>query len=164
MPPSVQLSNLSEVSTVLVAISLATERLVVVVKTVFPKLATAPTLPPGADENVHDRGRRLMVIGVAYLCALVTSWFVAGGWFIQYADHSRQLSVFAVALLASGGSAFWTQVVGFASAAKDARQVEAKQLHQDADLSKETDLPVPLITPSGLGTPSQVPKLPVLPQ
>ena len=67
------LDTLSELSTLLVAVSLATERLVVIVKTLFPKLG-AKISAPGGDEDLLDRNRRLLVLGVAYASALLTTW------------------------------------------------------------------------------------------
>ena len=148
------LENLSELSTLLVAVGLATERLVVVIKTVFPALGPAD----GARGAKADRSRRLLVLALAYVCALATSWLIAGGMTIQFASARPPMSIFVFAVLASGGSAFWTQVVGFASAAKDARQVQVTQLRQQAK-----SVPVRVSTPS-VGAPTHVPELPVLPQ
>ena len=153
------LDNLSELSTLLAAVSLATERLVVIVKTVFPRLAT-PTAATaaGVSEDEADRLRRLAVLLVAYLCALGTAWIVADGWSIEYGAHNRSVSIFGVALLACGGSAFWAQVVSFASAAKDARQFESKKLRDEV-----APQPIFVSAPAG-GAPTHIPTLPVQPR
>ena len=153
------LDNLSEFSTLLAAISLATERLVVIVKTIFPRLGAArPGAPTGVSDDEADRWRRLSVLGVAYLCALVTVWIIADGWTIEYGRNNRSVSIFGVALLACGGSAFWAQIVSFASAAKDARQFESKKLRDD-----QAPTPTLVHAPAG-GAPTHIPTLPVPPR
>lgn len=158
------LDNLSEFSTLLAAISLATERLVVIVKTIFPRLGTPrPASAAGVSEDEADRMRRLSVLAVAYLCALATAWIVADGWTIEYGSHNRSVSIFGVALLACGGSAFWSQVVSFASAAKDARQFESKTLRD-----KVAPQPILVASPVGGapagGSPTHIPTLPAPPR
>lgn len=154
------LDNLSDLSALLAAVSLATERLVVIVKTMLPQLSAERIPAPGQSPDEADRGRRLTVIGVAYVCALATSVLVADGWQFTYGDGTRAVSVFAVALLASGGSAFWTQVMSFASAAKDVRQYERRRLQREAGgLAYEG----PVHAPEG-GASTFVPTLPVPPR
>lgn len=152
------LDNFSELSTFLAAISLATERLVVIVKTAFPWLGAKSAAKPGQSEDEADRGRRLIVLGVAYLCALATGWIVADGWTIEFGSQGRSISIFGVALLACGGSAFWAQMVGFASAAKDARQYTTRKLRDEV-----TPQPQVLVHAPAGGAPTHVPALPVIP-
>lgn len=154
------LDNLSELSTLLALISLATERLVTIVKTVFPNLGArkATGAKPGQSEDEADRNRRLVVLAIAYVCALATVWIIADGWTIEYGAHSRSVSIFGIALLACGGSAFWSQVMGFASAAKDARQIGSKQLRD-----RYAPQPELVHAPAG-GAPTQIPTLPVPPR
>lgn len=152
------LDNLSDLSALLLAISLATERLVVIVKTVFPRLGEERPPSPGQTADEADRLRRLSVLGVAYLCALATAWLIADGWTIEYGAGKRVISVFGVALLASGGSAFWTQVVGFASAAKDVRKLERQRMHDEV-------APQPVIAvASTAGAPTHIAPLPPIPR
>jgi len=153
-----RLDSLTELSTLLAAISVATERLVVVVKTIFPRLGAQPAAVPGSSDDGEDRGRRLGVLALAYGCGLVAAYFVGDGWRIYYGSGQQGISIFAVALLSTGGSAFWTQVVSFASAAKDARQVQAQQLRQQV-----APQPVVVVTPAN-GAPTQIPALPVPPR
>ncbi len=90
------LDNLSDLSAVLLAISLATERLVVIVKTVFPKLGEERPPEPGESSDEADRMRRLSVLGVAYVCALATAWLIADGWTIEYGAGKRAISIFGL--------------------------------------------------------------------
>ncbi len=152
------LDNLSDLSAVLFAISLATERLVVIVKTIFPKLGEERPPEPGESADEADRARRLSVLGVAYLCSLGTAWLVADGWTLEYGAGKRAISIFGVALLASGGSAFWAQVVGFASAAKDVRKMERQRLHDEV-----VTAPVVAVASSG-GAATHIAPLPPIPR
>jgi hypothetical protein len=152
------LDNLSDLSALILAISLATERLVVIVKTVFPQLGEERPPAPGETADEADRMRRLSVLGVAYLCALVTAWLIADGWTIEYGAGRRVISIFGVALLASGGSAFWTQVVGFASAAKDVRKMERQRMHDEV-----APQPVIVVASTG-GAPTHIAPLPPIPR
>lgn len=151
------LDNLSELSTFIGALSLATERLVVIIKTLFPTLGVERPPQVGKTNDESDRLRRLSVLGVAYACALVTGWLIADGWTVSYGTQGRELAVPFVALLATGGSAFWAQVVSFASAAKDVRQYERQRLKEDAAPQQI------LAVASTGGAPTHLPVLPVLP-
>lgn len=152
------LDTLSDLSALLLAISLATERLVVIAKTLLPRLGEERPPAPGESADEADRARRLTVLGVAYLCALITAWLIADGWTIEYGASRREISIFGVALLASGGSAFWTQIVGFASAAKDVRKLERQRMHDEI-----TPQPVVAVPSSG-GAATHIAPLPTIPR
>lgn len=136
----------------LLAVSLATERAIVVLKTLIPPLRDegGPTdrflrvgrspglvkLPRGARKvpGVHvntDTLRRVGVLALSILVAWLTAALLADPasagyghrfWSGTVSIGGRSLPVLLVAFLASGGSAFWAQVLGYASAVKDARQ------------------------------------------
>lgn len=135
--------HLSTFAVTLLAVSLATERLVVLAKTVVPFLQ-APVggescqTPKWMRRWFGDRGRRLSVMLVGFLAAWVTAAMLAEGVadLPSYLENlltgylvigGRNFPVIVVAILASGGSAFWAQIVGYASAVKDIQQSLAKQ-------------------------------------
>lgn len=138
--------DLSVTVAMLLIISLATERLVVVLKTVFPRwLADEKTTATGETDLVGDRGRRLWVQVLALAAAWATAGFLttSGGFNpIGEVDLGTVTApVWVVALLASGGSAFWAQVLGYTSAVKDianARKVATTGGH-DASGGAERD-------------------------
>lgn len=116
------LDGLSAVAAAALAGSLATERLVVVVKTLIPWLA-APAQDVALTFGSREQARRLAVNAIAIAAGLTTAWLIAG-------DAATGPRVIAVAeglrlpwpvfgLMISGGSAFWTSIVAYASAAKD---------------------------------------------
>jgi hypothetical protein len=123
------IDTLSAVAAVLLAISLAAERLVTAVKAMIPWLAEEADEaknPDGTTDRKKDRPRRVIVVLIAFLAAWLTTALAAGGSFfgsITIAELSFPIPL--VALLASGGSAWWTNIVAYASAAKDARANEA---------------------------------------
>lgn len=137
------IGDFSDLSALILAVSLATERLVVVLKTVFPR-ALAMEREPVGDElpDEADRGRRLTVMASAYVSALVVSILIAGEsvslagirvpFYVGLGD--ARIPVPLLALLASGGSALWNNVVGFTGAVKDIRRLERKELQHDAEL------------------------------
>lgn len=120
--------GLSATLAVLLVASLATERLVAVLKTAFPRLLAGERRTETREvDPVADRPRRLMVQGAAFAAAwLVVAVMAAGDGGPAWASflhpvRAGEMPIPApvAALLASGGSAFWAQVVQWAGAAKD---------------------------------------------
>ena len=135
------IGDLSDLSALILAVSLATERLVVVLKTIFPRTLAVEREPVGDElPDEADRGRRLTVMACAYLSALIVSILIAGDsvslgglsvpFYVGLGD--TRVPVPLLALLASGGSALWNNVVGFTGAVKDIRRLERKELQDDA--------------------------------
>jgi hypothetical protein len=113
------------VATVL-AVSLATERLVVIAKTAAPVwLADEKKTDAAEVDLLGDRWRRLRV----HLLAFLTAWLIAAslaefdfmGRVELGSASGASMHVLVLALLSMGGSAFWASIVGYASAAKDIR-------------------------------------------
>lgn len=137
---------LSEFAIVILAISLASERFVVFMKTLVTRLqspeqqATNLVRAPAARGRrvLTDKERRIWVMLASLFAAWVTAAFLAegvtnvGSYFAQFlTGHveiaNRNWPNVVVAFLASGGSAFWAQVVGYASALKDIKQTQTSQ-------------------------------------
>jgi hypothetical protein len=124
------IEDLSAFIATVLAVSLTTERLVAVVKTSFPVWMAAEKKTDSAEiDLVGDRWRRLRVQLVAFLVAWVASASLADFKFIsgsvQLGTSAVAIPVVVLAILSMGGSAFWSSVVAYASAAKDI-QVQAK--------------------------------------
>lgn len=123
-----QIDDLSTLASLTLAGSLAMERFVVIAKTAVPWLAEAKVAAPGESEMRADKARRRVVLGLTIVASLITAAFIGEGetWFrssIAIGSTSR-IPWFVFALMISGGSAFWTSIVGFASATKDVRAQE----------------------------------------
>lgn len=113
----------------LLAISLAGERIVAIVKTMFPTWFAEPSAQPGSSvpDRLEDRGRRLrvqaMAFGACWVAAASLSNFDFAG---RMEIAGLSLATPIVGFLAMGGSAFWSQVLGISSALKDLKQTEVK--------------------------------------
>lgn len=119
----------------LLAISLAGERIVVIVKTMFPTWFAEPAATPGTPplSIKQDQGRRLRVQAVAFgSCWLAAASLNNFDWFGQSDLSGLSLATPLVGLLAMGGSAFWTQVLGISSALKDLKTTQANNARTDS--------------------------------
>lgn len=125
-------NDLSSLAAIVAGVSLATERLVTAAKTALPQLLANEETKPGTQQPdlVADRGRRLLVQLIAFLSAFLTSTLIATKtvqiaglalpFYVVYGGaEPHLLPTPFLALFAMGGSAFWTSVVAYASAAKD---------------------------------------------
>lgn len=133
--------NLERADALLTAIlagSLIMERLVTIAKTLLPGVFGDPGADPEASarwtHGLAERRigkyrrselRRLFVLALVLSSSFITAYLLRDSdGRISYAPNSWvPWSLFA--LLISGGSAFWAQLVGFVSAAKDFRAQHA---------------------------------------
>jgi len=120
------LSELEGLSTLLLATSLATERLIAIVKTAVPWLATENTTAEREVDLNADKQRRLILQGLAVVASYVTVSLVFDTWCpwkkVELGEWSYYQGV--LAFLGSAGSAFWAGVVGYVKEVKDAKTVE----------------------------------------
>ena len=126
---------ISELIAIVLAISLATERLVVAIRTPKNFLGFIPTGEwLNKEKAQEDDGlRRFFVQLVSFACATFTV-----GWLtpdvneiwdplarITIANQSFPLLI--IALLATGGSSFWKNILGYTKAVRDIRKDEQKR-------------------------------------
>ncbi len=116
---------LTKLITIVLAVSLASERLVTLLKTTFPALAS-PTVAPGAPVppiNGKERRRQIIVMAIAFLAAWLTASFLNKGTFDPIGPYALsgdfKIPIWVIGILASGGSAFWTSLLGYTRAVKD---------------------------------------------
>jgi hypothetical protein len=126
-------SSLTSFVSVILAVSLASERLLTMVKAAFPWLAQEQKTDAKEVDLTRDRSRRLVLLAMAWVASWVAaSFLVQGDWtvgslFAQVAVSGAKdlgIPVPLVGLLASSGSAFWNNVLGITKEAKDTRRVE----------------------------------------
>lgn len=133
--------QLSEVIALLAALSVASERLVEIVKSIIPILQrvppppTNPSLSPtelreAAMEAAKDETRRQAKIQLlAVVSGIVTTglaWPMVGGLFKEITGFWNDTSLFvAVGILASGGSGFWNSIQSYLLAIKDIQKRKA---------------------------------------
>jgi hypothetical protein len=86
----------------------------------------------GKEDPEADRPRRLIVLLIAVATAWLTAAFLSTGvdgeWAfdlfgtVVFAEGQRGLPTLVVAILASGGSAFWNHVIDYTKAVKEIRR------------------------------------------
>jgi hypothetical protein len=124
------MEKLTALITIVLAVSLATDRLVTLIKSLIPQLADDPPVNPLVEENEQWKyWRKIAVQVIAFLAAWLTCSFLADKEscdFIQCITISDdfKLPVVVVALLSMGGSAFWSDLLGWAKAVKDIKKME----------------------------------------
>jgi hypothetical protein len=134
-----EFKDISTLIALILAVSLASERLVTMLKTLMPEwLADEKKTSTQEVDLVADRWRRFVVIIMAFLAAWLTATFLTKGYaplgevVIEGQGHINTL---LLGLLASGGSAFWSSILGYSKAVKDIKvQTRAKenlQFHEE---------------------------------
>ena len=125
---------LSTLASLALAGSLAVERLVTIIKTFFPSLSEVARPALGESDARADMDRRLRVLLVTIFASQLTAYILASGdgGLGGEIKVGPQLGIPwpLFGLLISGGSAFWTSIVAYASALKDVQKGEAKQVEQ----------------------------------
>jgi hypothetical protein len=144
-------------TTYLAAISLATERFVAIVKSIIPWLAEERKDANGLIDVPQERSRSLIVLIISLLGAWITTSLLndcfdptAAFCFGKVVGHCLKVSknpgcwpAGIVALLSTGGSAFWNNVLGFLTAVKDTkRQQRAMQRMELVRKSRELATPI----------------------
>jgi hypothetical protein len=136
MNKTIMMDQFSSLVAILLAISLATERLVTIVKTIWPNSLGEESLDSnGIVDQKKDRGRKLIIQFLSFLFAWLTSSFLTGaesldlfGWIkVGGGDDPLKVHVVAVALLSMGGSAFWNNILGYTKAVKDIKVNEKSE-------------------------------------
>jgi hypothetical protein len=123
------IEKLTLLATVLLAISLASERLVAIVKSIIPWLAEDKTNTQGVTDFRADRWRQLIVQLLAIATSYVSIGLAFGTWTLT-SNVSTEIPypVLAVSILGSGGSAFWRTILGYTSSVKDIKTEVKAQL------------------------------------
>ncbi len=124
------LDKLSILVPVLVVISLASERLIAIIKSVFPGLQEERKTPAGDIDLQADRRRQLSVQVLAFVTSYISVALAFGkvSPIDGVAIGDVQYSVAALALLGSGGSAFWNNILGYTKAVKDIKTADKAKL------------------------------------
>lgn len=110
----------------LLAISLASERLITILKTAVPWLAEEQKTDAKEVDLQRDKSRRLIVQGTAIAASLATVMLVFNtvNPMQRVPIGGNQYSILVLAILGSGGSAFWNNILGYTKALKDVKTVE----------------------------------------
>lgn len=108
-------TNLTQLVTLILATSVAGERLVTFLKTLIPWLASPP---PSTTPIKNDIARQVTVMIIAFLACWLTA---------EIANVDSILKPPILGLLASGGSAFWTSILGYVKGIKDIKTQQGVQ-------------------------------------
>ncbi|MCD4735490.1 MAG: hypothetical protein K8R53_05570 [Bacteroidales bacterium] len=123
---------ISELIAVVLAISLATERMVLMIRTPQKLLWIIPLGLWLNEENKEypkkDGPRQLMLQLISFLCAIFTvGWFAVDGWnpLGSISIASQTMPLWLIAILATGGSSFWKNLLGYTKAIRDEKKKNA---------------------------------------
>lgn len=131
---------LTPVVTLLIALSIASERLVEIVKNFFPFLSQQQ--PKVADES----RRKLILHLLAVVAGCVSAWLawpVAKDILSQAAIAHQWSVILALGALASGGSGFWNTILTYLLNLKNLKRAELVQVEQHQAATGLSPLPEP---------------------
>jgi phosphatidylglycerophosphate synthase len=114
------INNLSSFVTLLAALSVASERLVEIVKGFFGFLSTENTDP------AQERRRKTYLQILALLAGLLTAWLTKDVNAVKALIPDTQLAWIPLGLLASGGSGFWNSIQTYLAKAKELKKAEVE--------------------------------------
>ncbi|WP_259067796.1 hypothetical protein HDF24_18945 [Mucilaginibacter sp. X4EP1] len=125
-----EIIDITKFVTLVLAISLASERLVTIFKTLLPWLASPPN-PAQPVELSSETTRRVIVLLLAILCSWFTSAIINGWhpWFVTITGVVKSASTILLGFLASAGSSFWSSILGYTKAVKD---IKTQKLLQES--------------------------------
>jgi hypothetical protein len=130
------LNNISSIVALLAALSVASERLVEIIKGMLPFLSQQ-----SADPNAEGR-RQTMLHILAVLSGMLTAWLASGTAAVQSVLPDSRLGWIVIGLLASGGSGFWNSILGYVNKAKEVKKAEVENTKIDTAVKKAAIVPV----------------------
>lgn len=113
------LTKLAALISLIVALSIASERLVEIVKGLVPFLDQQKT-----DPKVEGRRRSALHV-LAVLSAIFTTWLAHDYIPVEISQPNMGWSILGLGLLASGGSGFWNSILSYVLQVKDIATYEA---------------------------------------
>ncbi len=124
------MDNIIKLITLILAISLAGERLVTFLKTLIPWLAGDPNATQ-PDTSGLEISRKVILMVLAFLSCWLTAYLVK----MKMDDAQKALlpDDAVLGLLASSGSAFWTTILGYTKAVRDIKIQQQQQEKVNTD-------------------------------
>ena len=112
-------TNLTAIVGVILALSIASERLVEIIKGFIPGLDKQ-------DSDPKAEGRRRSYLQILAVLSGVLTAFLARDYIPpEIAKPTESGAILGLGLLASGGSGFWNSVLTYVTKAKDLKKLEA---------------------------------------
>lgn len=115
------INNISSAVAMLIALSIASERLVEITKGYMPSLSQV-------RKNPADEGRRKATIQFIAVAAGIVTTFLAAPALPENTIPDNWLSKLAIGLLASGGSGFWNSIQGYVAQAKEVKKAQVEDV------------------------------------
>jgi hypothetical protein len=116
-------NSISSIAALLAALSVASERLVEIVKNLWPWLNQE-----NADPKIEGRRKSTLQV-FAVVAGIITAW-LANPALPSVLPHSLFTTI-ALGLLASGGSGFWNSIQTYVNKAKEAKAADAQNKKLD---------------------------------
>lgn len=113
------MAKVATITSLLIALSIAAERLVEIVKGFTPALNLEQ--PDPAREGRRRALLQLLAVGAGIL----TAWLAGGMIPTEVYDATTPLGIVALGLLASGGSGFWNSILTYVTKVKDLKSFDA---------------------------------------
>ncbi|MDE4645149.1 hypothetical protein [Klebsiella quasipneumoniae] len=120
-------SQLENIITMLIAISIASERVVEIIKGYFPWLNLEKQDP--VIEGQRKSALQLLAVVAGIVTAFLTQPFVAGSF---SAFKHPDLMILCIGLMASGGSAFWNAILNYLLQVKNLKKQQVNSVKADA--------------------------------
>lgn len=115
------LNNASSIVGILIALSVASERLVEITKGYMPSLSQA------RDDPAAEGRRKATVQFIAVAAGIITTFLVAPA-LPENTIPDNWLSKLAIGLIASGGSGFWNSIQGYVAQAKEVKKAQVQDV------------------------------------
>jgi len=134
------LNSLPSIITLLIALSVATERVVEIVKGFWPYLNQEKTDPS------EEAKRKAIVQGLAVVGGIVVtmlSWPIVRQVLPNDGNTSYAATVTALGFLASGGSGFWNSILGYVLHLKALQGAAAAMAQRRSRYAVELDVTFP---------------------
>lgn len=120
-----------QILTIILGVSMASERILELLKTLFPWLAIQKSV---TDDNRERSGneilRRVLIQVISFLSGWMTAGLVAANaneWIcLSGRIGDSKIPAVVIGLLSSAGSVFWTQIVAYSKALKDIKKLQAQ--------------------------------------
>jgi hypothetical protein len=116
------ITKLMTIVSLILALSIASERLVEIIKGLIPFLNQEHT-----NDARKEGWRRAALHILAVVAGIVTAMLAQPLIPSNVAQPSNNLSVLALGLLASGGSGFWNSVLTYLLRIKDIKELDVKE-------------------------------------
>jgi hypothetical protein len=129
---AMDITSLTALIALILAMSVASERLVEIVKGFVPSLSKEST------DSAAEARRKAYLQLIAVLAGVVTAYLARNqiSSLKELSGVPQTVAVLGLGLLASGGSGFWNAVLGYLTKAKEIKKAEAETAKAEAVVRK----------------------------